>query len=128
MPRLAILLACLLLAACGSDEDDEGPRTSPPAATKLTVTVWPQGRDGPKQVRRVECPGADVCGELSVRRLAPVPRDRPCTSIYGGPDEARVVGTIDGRRVDAEFSREDGCQIDRWDENVALLGRPSGRL
>jgi hypothetical protein len=122
MLRIATVAACAiaLLAACGEDDDDAGGGAAP--ATKLTVTVWPEGRDGPKQVRTVECPGADVCGRLSVGRLAPVPRDRACTSIYGGPNVARVTGTIDGQRVNARFSREDGCEIDRWDRNAALLG------
>jgi hypothetical protein len=125
MLRLAIVAACLVVAACGDDEPSEPAGSA--AATELTVTVWPQGKGGPKRERRVECPGPAVCRELSVRKLAPVPRDVACAELYGGPDQARVTGTIDGRRVDAEFNREDGCQITRWDENVALLGRPSNR-
>jgi hypothetical protein len=92
--------------------------------TELTVTVWPEGRDGPKRTRTVECPGADVCGGLSVEKLAPVPRRTPCTAIYGGPAVARVTGTLRGERVDAEFSLEDGCEIARWERNQALLGPP----
>ena len=38
-----------------------------------------------------------------------------CTQIYGGPQMARVVGTIAGRRVWATFNRTDGCQISRWE-------------
>jgi hypothetical protein len=121
MLRLAILLACLVLVSCGDDDDGEDP-ASPPA-TELTVTVWPEGRDGPVRERRVECPGAPVCDELSVASLAPVPRDRACTAIYGGPSVARVQGTVRGQPVDERFSLEDGCQIARWERNRALLGR-----
>jgi hypothetical protein len=60
-----------------------------------------------------------------VRSLAPVPRDVACTAIYGGPSEARVTGTLRGEPVDERFSLEDGCQIDRWERNRALLGRPN---
>jgi hypothetical protein len=125
MLRLAIATACLaVLAGCGDDGDEAGGGGPPPAATQLTVTVWPEGGDGPKRVRRVECPGADACGRLSLDRLAPVPRATPCTAIYGGPAVARVTGTLRGERVDARFSLEDGCEIARWERNRALLGPP----
>src|SRR5918992_5286096 len=128
MLRVALVIACLFLAGCGAGEDGEGNGEdgggSPSApATELTVTVWPEGRDGPVRERRVECPGTAVCGELSVQRLAPVPRDVACTAIYGGPSVARVTGTLRGERVDERFSLEDGCQIARWERNRALLGR-----
>jgi hypothetical protein len=128
MPRLAIVLVGLLLVAgCGSGDDGDdrpsAPATEPPA-TELTVTVWPEGRGGPMRERQVECPGAEVCRELSARSFAPVPRDMACTAIYGGPDVARVTGTLRGEPVDERFSLEDGCQIARWNRNRELLGTP----
>jgi hypothetical protein len=122
MLRLAIALACLLVAGCGGGEDGDDRPSAP--ATELTVTVWPEGRDGPMRERRVECPGAELCGELSVEKLAPVPRTTPCTAIYGGPAVARVTGTLNGEPVDARFGLEDGCEIARWERNQALLGPP----
>src|ERR687895_1994815 len=103
MLRFAIVLTgFLLLAGCGSEEDGgdspAGSSGSAPA-TELTVTVWPKGPDGPKRERRVECPGAPVCGELSPQRLAPVPHDMACTAIYGGPSVARVTGSLRGEPV-----------------------------
>jgi hypothetical protein len=131
MLRLALVLMCLFLAGCGAGEDgaesgeDGGGSPSAPT-TELTVTVWPEGLDGPVRERRVECPGTAVCGDLSVQRLAPVPRDVACTAIYGGPSVARVSGTLRGEPVAERFSLEDGCQIARWERNRALLG-PAGR-
>ena len=37
-----------------------------------------------------------------------------CTEIYGGPQKARVVGTVAGRRIWATFTRTNGCEIERW--------------
>ena len=127
MLRLAIVFAgLLLLAGCGSEEDGEDSPAGPSApATALTVTLWPTGPDGPMRERRVECPGAAVCGELSPQSLAPVPRDMACTAIYGGPSEAHVTGSLRGEPVDERFSLEDGCQIARWERNRALLGPPN---
>ena len=41
--------------------------------------------------------------------------------IYGGPETATVTGTWRGRPVDAEFRRNDGAQIFRWDQVAPLL-------
>jgi hypothetical protein len=130
MLRLATALAfLLLLAGCGSDDDGDGddrpPAAAAPPATQLEVTVWPRGPDGPVRTRSVECPGTAICRKLSPRRFAPVPRDTPCTAIYGGPSVARVTGTLRGEPVDARFSLEDGCQIARWQRNRELLGPPN---
>jgi hypothetical protein len=124
MRRLALITTCLFLAGCGGGEDGVGGHSPP--TTRVTVTVWPEGLGGPVRERRVECPGTAVCGDLSVQRLAPVPRDVACTAIYGGPSVARVSGTLRGEPVAERFSLEDGCQIARWERNRALLG-PAGR-
>lgn len=43
------------------------------------------------------------------------PQDRVCTEIYGGPDEARITGSLADRPVDVTITRVDGCAIDDWD-------------
>jgi hypothetical protein len=125
MLRVAIALACLLVAGCGEEGEDR--QSAPAPATALTVTVWPEGRGGPARERRVVCPGAPECGQLSVQALAPVPSNMACTAIYGGPSVARVRGTLRGEPVDERFSLEDGCQIARWERNRELLGPPPNR-
>ncbi|RZS43744.1 subtilisin inhibitor-like [Herbihabitans rhizosphaerae] len=53
--------------------------------------------------------------------FAPVPPGTACTLIYGGPEEARVTGFWRGRWIDAEFSRETGCELGRWSNMVPVL-------
>ena len=53
-------------------------------------------------------------------------RARSCTEIYGGPQTARVVGTLKGKRVWASFGRVNGCQISRWQGVSPWLLPPGG--
>jgi hypothetical protein len=133
MLRIAIAAACALtlLTGCGDDEAEGGGGGGDPAqlAADLTVIVRPEGPGGPVRRRRVRCeelgPRAEepACRRLTAARLAPVPPTTPCTAIYGGPNLARVTGTLRGEPVDARFSLEDGCEIERWDRNGSLLGQ-----
>jgi hypothetical protein len=86
-------------------------------AAVLTITVWPQGTDGPSRTHLLRCPGGADCARLARVEgpFAPVPVGIACTMIYGGPQVAVVTGTYAGRRVWARFRRTDGCQVHRWD-------------
>ena len=55
--------------------------------------------------------------------LPPVPKDKACTQIYGGPETATISGTWKGQRVMSTFARNDGCQISRWKLMAGLLPR-----
>jgi hypothetical protein len=41
--------------------------------------------------------------------------------IFGGPEQATVVGIYNGEEVDAAFERSNGCELDRWDQHATLL-------
>jgi hypothetical protein len=94
------------------------------AATSLHITVWPHGVHGSKRAWTLTC--APAGGTLphpatACRRLAkvahpfrPVARGAACTAIYGGPQVARVMGRLRGKRVRASFDRRNGCEVDRW--------------
>jgi hypothetical protein len=95
------------------------------AATDLRIVAWPEGPgNGGARVWYLRCSPsggtlprpAAACGRLAAleRPFAPVPKDVACSEIYGGPQVARVVGTLRGRRVWATFRRTDGCEIARW--------------
>lgn len=65
-----------------------------------------------------------VVNDIDLSVFEPVPGDKACTLIYGGPQTASVVGHIGQRRVDAKFSRTNGCEIARWNAIDGLL--PNG--
>jgi hypothetical protein len=97
--------------------------------TALTITFWDDGqqRTADPVVWTLRCDpagGTHPRTELACRRLraggwklvVPVPAGAICTEIYGGPQVARVVGMLDGRKVWARFTRTNGCQISRWNK------------
>jgi len=132
---LPVLVALALLAGCGEDDEAEAP---PPAATSspaaaladLTVSVDPDG-DGPQPPKEVsvrcdepqdsvQCTALDA---LDLEQFEPTPPETACTQQYGGPETATVTGTLRGEPVDATFSREQGCEISRWEAVMAVLDR-----
>jgi hypothetical protein len=134
---LAALIA-LVAAGCGSESDDGGSAggggggtTETTPATELTVTYWPQGKNGASREATLTCDPAGgthpdpqkACDLLAsdAAALDPVPENSACTLLYGGPQEATIVGTLDGEKVNAIFNRSGGCEIDRWDRMEAVL-------
>ena len=59
---------------------------------------------------------AEACRKLGQIHdpFAPVPEGTACTQIYGGPEIADVSGTFNGKPVDTQFSRGNGCELERW--------------
>lgn len=131
---------CLALAGCGAQDPGgtltgTSPATSPPpdrsdpvtaeltvtvddgagATTRHTLTCGPPGGDHPD-------PEAACAALADPGLLDPVPADASCTAQYGGPQTATVTGTLNGSRTQAEFRRDNGCQIARWDRAAAVLG------
>jgi hypothetical protein len=95
------------------------------ASTSLHITVWPNGQGHtPKRTYTLTCAPvggtlphrAAACAKLAGLRapFAPTPKQTACTEIYGGPQEALVVGRFRSSPIRARFSRKDGCEIGRW--------------
>jgi subtilisin inhibitor-like len=140
LARAALALVVLLAAGCGSGGGGAGNRPKEPRFD-LTITFWPQGRDGPSRTATLTCvpdggthPDPDkACAALRAhpQALDPVPPDTACTEIYGGDQVARVTGEAglddpeQGRlTIDALLNRTNGCEITRWDELAPLLELP----
>ena len=112
-------------------------RADTSSGTSLRVTFWKNGAVAKETwVRTLRCPssGTLLRPRAACRRLArggpalfaPVPGNAVCTEIYGGPQKARVVGTLGGRRIWATFTRQNGCHIARWDRLSPWLVPPGG--
>lgn len=137
MPLLVPLV--VLLAACSSGER---PDSLAPADAPLGELVVEQDLgDGSAASRWTLSCGSDAAADggdhpdaaaacAHLRGLdapfAPLPDDRFCTEVYGGPQTARVTGTWRGDDVDLRLSREDGCAIAQWDALGPLLPGPVG--
>ena len=129
MRRWLPLLPLLLLAAagCSSGGDD----TVGTAARTELVIEFSRDRGAPVERLMLTCdptggdhPDAEqACADLAAAPapFAPLPADRVCTQIYGGPQTATVTGTYRGERVRLELSRTDGCRIAQWDGLGAVL-------
>lgn len=136
--RILLLLPLGLLAACSGSGADDALSPAPAPTSRLVVEQDP-GDGSPAQRWTLVCaPGGGASGdhpdgEAACEHLlaadepfAPLPDDRICTEIYGGPQTARVTGTWRGEQVDLRLSREDGCAISQWDALGPLLPGPVG--
>jgi hypothetical protein len=111
---------------------------SGPAPVTLTVRYF--DGTGPDDVAHLRCREAraradgflrDAGAAAACRRArtiagflaAPPAKKRICAQIYGGPQRARITGTIGARKIDRRFKRTDGCAIGDWQHAVPLLPR-----
>jgi hypothetical protein len=124
------------LAGCSSGEDAAVVTATTAASsdarqTSLTIVIDP-GDGGQSEEWTLACDPAGgthpdpeaACAALAgveVEAFMPVAADQMCTQIYGGPETATVRGTWRADRVDASFSRQNGCEIARWDAVAGLL-------
>lgn len=81
-----------------------------------TLTCSPAGGDHPD-------PEA-ACAVIEEIGVAPFQQDTSemmCTQIMGGPEAATVTGTIGDARIDTEFNKQNGCEIERYESLGAVL-------
>lgn len=113
-----------------------------PVPPPVTLTVTGNDGHGHLRLARLTCRNLVSTGTGFLRYRAPEacfaarthsaflatppsPR-RICTQIYGGPQTARVRGTVGDTRIDRRFSRRNGCEISDWSRVGPLLPRFAG--
>ena len=121
---IVVAIAAITVAGSGA--------ASTSGLTALNVTYWANGTQSDPQTWTLRCnpprgtlphPGV-ACRRLVTggwKLVAPVPLGSVCTEIYGGPQVARVVGFVQGKKVWARFTRVNGCQISRWNRLAPWL-------
>jgi hypothetical protein len=142
MPRsraAGSVLVLLLVAASaaglqtGALAHDVGAAARANVALRFTVTDG----TGHHSTARLSCRGVartargylrnrPVAACRTARRLATFLASRPspdqmCSQQYGGPQTARIRGTIGHHAIDKRLSRRDGCAIYDWDHAGVLL-------
>jgi len=133
------IVTVVAVAACGADEVDVGAATpastptasQPTSQTSLEIAIqadegaaaqeWTLTCDPPGGTHPDPAAACAALAGLDVGVLAPVAPDQMCTQIYAGPETATLRGTWNGTPVDASFSRNNGCEIARWDAVAGLL-------
>jgi hypothetical protein len=132
MRRLArasiLVLAAAALAGCGSDAEREAPAPEggSAASTRLAVEVTSAQRQ--PMMMALTCGADKPCDRAAIRRLRAALRaaedpDRVCTLQYGGPEEAHVTGTLEGRPIDVTLTRANGCGIAGYEALFTAFGR-----
>ena len=131
---LAVLLAGCAASPAGSAAPGPASHSRPPDA--LTVEI-DRGNGSPAESYRLTCgttvtgnhpDGAAACAHLEslADPFAPIPADRMCSQIYGGPQTAHVTGRWKGAHIDVRLSRVDGCRTEQWNSLGLLLPGPVG--
>ena len=120
--RVAVV-ALAALAATGCMSRDSSDKAATETTADLQISVSIRGSEAPTKLWTLQCPpgGTLPDAEAACSKLgqindpfAPVPKGTACTQIYGGPEIADVSGTFNGERVDTQFSRGNGCELERW--------------
>jgi hypothetical protein len=135
--------AALMLAACGSQSSsgtspDAGPGPARPNSS-LTISVTAHSGGTPRRVTLTCDPAGGTlpapqaaCDALAhaKNQFAPVPSGIDCPMIFSGPQTASITGTWDGKQVTASYSRDDGCQTQRWNNIASVLNgiNPGGPM
>ena len=121
MRAAALTLVALAATGCMSRGDSNDSDSSPTADLQISVSI--RNSEAPSKAWTLHCPAGGTLPDAAAacRKLgqiddpfAPVPEGTACTQIFGGPEIADVSGTFNGKAVDTQFSRGNGCELERW--------------
>jgi hypothetical protein len=133
----SLLLLLLVAASVAALQTAASAHIVGGARPNVTLRFTVNDGTGHRATARLSCRGAartargylrnrPVAACRTARRLAGFLTSRPspsrmCEQIYGGPQSARIRGTIGGHSIDKRFSRSDGCAIYDWNRAGTLL-------
>ncbi len=127
--RIAVLIAVVAaVVGCGA-----GSAGTVASSTDLRISYFPEGRsEGDRTLWTLRCNPVGgtlprrsaACQKLAPLKnpFAPLRKDLQCTQIYGGPEQAVITGTHDGRKVWVLLAQRNGCEIARWNKLAFLVG------
>jgi hypothetical protein len=134
--RGTLLIAALaVVVGCGAVATAASSAAATSASAELRIVYWAGGsKAGAAKTWTLRCGPAggtlgtlarerDACRRLAGLRnpFAPPNPDLMCTQQYGGPNEAQITGTYQGRRVWVRLGLTDGCQITRFRRLAFLI-------
>lgn len=100
--------------------------TTSGASIRLSVAcVGARATAGTHPNRKAIC---SLLAKKGLKIFAPTPTGMACSMIYGGPETARVTGTVGSTRVKGAFSKTDGCQVARWQAALPLFTFPGNAV
>jgi hypothetical protein len=126
----------LALGACGEERAETTSTPPPDTSTTALEVVLDYDGDGPGKkvvLSSVSCnaptpksdfegdPGCDAAAQVERSAFDPVAPDAACTQIYGGPETVELTGIFQDETLQATFSRENGCEIERLEAVAPLL-------
>lgn len=131
-------LSALAGSALACPPSDDGKAGGGAALSSKLAVTYQEDADATEEEYVLECgpnglsggshpQAADACKAIEQAARGPkspwepISKDALCTQIHGGPQTARVAGTWEGRDVDAEFERTNGCEVARWDTLTPAL-------
>ena len=137
-PGLAMLLT---VAGCGDEQGNGNSAGAPSGSTSVqpsgtpadTLTVQVKAsKQAPAKTWKLTCEptggdhpkAADACAALTKAKdpFKPISKQQMCTQIYGGPEVATVKGTWQGKEINTNFTRDNGCDLNRWTQVAPLFG------
>ena len=120
-PAAACILAVAVLAGCGSDDEPPASTPAPAAAAGADVEAAMARAPGPATYS-ARCGDAGCVRAWRAWAARAKNRSRVCTELYGGPETARVTGTVGGEPVNVTVTRTNGCGIADYEDLFRLLG------
>lgn len=124
IPALFLLFGCT--ASDSSYPDKSDPQVRPPKtlfSSSVNLSVANDGKNF--TAYKIDCSVEEnFCGALiDTEGLAPIEKNTPCTMLYAGPEKINVSGIVGDVKVDYSFSKNNGCEINRWEIFTTVLDK-----